>query len=394
MKIFLLVSSMGSGGAERVAATLVNAWVARGDEVTLVPTFAGDRAVFYQLDGRVRVVHLADLVARGARGPTRYLARVMALREFIRKARPDVLISFLPNVSVMTLLASRGSGVPVIACEHNNPSVDGRSRLWTFLCRVFYPGARIITVLTEGVVEPFRKMVPGASSIVVMPNPLPNEVLQRALVRQETGGRKKIISVGRLTGQKCFDVLIDAFSVIASERDDVDLVIFGDGPDRFQLQEQVARLGMGGRIMLPGTTQALWDELSKARAFAMSSRYEGLPMALMESLALGVPCVASDCPSGPRELTCDGRYGLLVPVGDRDALAHALRRVIDDDSLCREMGRQASQYMRERFGLQTILPMWDRLFARVGAPSPQESGRAVATTALSAGGSTGARASD
>ncbi|WP_244817781.1 glycosyltransferase family 4 protein [Caballeronia sp. Lep1P3] len=394
MKIVLLVSSMGTGGAERVAATLVNAWAARGDDVTLVPTFAGEREVFYPLDERVRVVHLADLVARGARGPLRYLARVTALRRLIRKTQPDVLISFLPNVSVMTLLASRGLRVPVIACEHNNPSVDGRSPLWTLLCRVFYPGARVVTVLTEGVVEPFRKMVPGAKSIVVMPNPLPDEVFERALARQPFSGRKKIVSVGRLTGQKQFDVLIDAFAAIARERDDVDLCIFGEGADRASLEAQIARLGMKERIALAGTTDALWDELATARAFAMSSRYEGLPMALMESLALGVPCVASDCPSGPKELTCDGRFGLLVPVGDREALTHALRRVIDDDGLCREMGRQASESMRERYGMQAILPMWDRLFARVGAASSNESMRTKAATPLSASRNAGAGASD
>ncbi|VXA95691.1 Group 1 family glycosyl transferase [Burkholderia sp. 8Y] len=394
MKIVLLVSSMGTGGAERVAATLLNAWAARGDDVTLVPTFLGARDVFYRLDERVRVVHLADRVAPAARGPARYLARVMALRRLIRESRPDVLVSFLPNVSVMTLLASRGSRVPVIACEHNNPSVDGRSRLWTLLCRVFYPSARVITVLTEGVVEPFRKMVPRAKNIVVMPNPLPDEVFERALARQPSAGRKKIVSVGRLTAQKQFDVLIDAFAAVASERDDVALCIFGEGADRASLQAQIERLGMNGRIALPGTTEALWDELATARAFAMSSRFEGLPMALMESLALGVPCVASDCPSGPRELTCDGRYGLLVPVGDREALTHALRRVIDDDRLCREMGQQASESMRERYGLQAILPMWDRLFARVGATSTHDSARSTASPPLSANRNAGAGASD
>ncbi|SAK80487.1 group 1 family glycosyl transferase [Caballeronia hypogeia] len=367
MKIFLLVSSMGTGGAERVAATLVNAWVERGDEVTLVPTFSGGGALFYPVDERVRVVPLAGLVEGDGHGLSRYLARVAALRKLIRESRPDVLISFLPNVSIMTLLASRGLSIPVIACEHNNPSVDGRSRLWTVLCRLFYPRARIVTVLTESIVEAFRKMVPGARSIVVVPNPLPNEVFERGLARKEGSERKRVMSVGRLTAQKQFDVLIDAFATVAQERDDVDLWIWGEGSDRVSLEAQIARLGMRERIFLPGTTDALYSELSKARAFAMSSRFEGMPMALMESLALGLPCVASDCPSGPRELTRDGRDGLLVPVGDREALTEALRRLVSDDHLCREMGRQAADSMRERYGLQAILPLWDRLFASVGA---------------------------
>ncbi|SAL82367.1 group 1 family glycosyl transferase [Caballeronia terrestris] len=357
---------MGTGGAERVAATLVNAWAERGDEVTLVPTYSEYCPVFYTLCERVRLVYLARLVGRSGRGPLQYISRVIALRRLISNTAPDVLISFMPNVSIMTIVASRGLGIPVIACEHNNPSVDGRSWLWAFLCRIFYREARLVTVLTESVVAPFRKMVPGVKCIEVMPNPLPNELFEGEFIRQETGGRKKVLAVGRLTAQKQFDVLIDAFASVAKERDDVDLWIWGEGSDRASLQAQIAQLRMGNRIFLPGTTEALWSELARARAFALSSRFEGLPMALMESLALGVPCVAFDCPSGPRELVRDGRDGLLVPAGDRAALTDALRRLVSDDVLCQEMGRRAANSMRERYGLEAILPRWDRLFDHVG----------------------------
>jgi glycosyltransferase involved in cell wall biosynthesis len=367
MKIMLFVSAMGSGGAERVAATLVNAWAERGDDVTLVATFSQHRPVFYKLSEHVRVVHLAQCAVLSQRSPVRYVSRVLALRKLIRDIGPDVLVSFLPNVCIMTILASRGLGVPMIACEHNNPSVDGRSRLWTLLCRIFYPRASLVTVLSESIVVPLRKMVPGARSVEVMPNPLPNELFEQGPLRKDAAGRKRVVAVGRLTAQKQFDVLIDSFANVAREHDNVDLWIWGEGEDRASLEAQIERLQMKDRIFLPGTTKTLWKEMVCARAFALSSRYEGLPMALMESLALGVPCIAFDCPSGPRELTRDGRDGLLVPAGDVKGLTEGLRRLVSDDGLCQDIGRRAASSMWERYGLPAVLPKWDQLFARIGA---------------------------
>src|ERR1700710_1485712 len=129
MKIILLVSSMGSGGAERVAATLVDAWAERGDDVTLVATFAHRGPCFYPLSDKVRFVHLADIVDRQGRGLLQYAARIKALRSLIRHSGAEVIVSFLTNVNVMAIVASLGLKVPVIACEHNDPSADGRSML-------------------------------------------------------------------------------------------------------------------------------------------------------------------------------------------------------------------------------------------------------------------------
>jgi glycosyltransferase involved in cell wall biosynthesis len=366
MKILLLVSSMGSGGAERVAATLVNAWSERGDDVTLVATFSKRGPCFYQLSEKVRFVHLADRVCRQGHGPLQYVARIKALRSLIQDAGADVIVSFLTNVNIMTILASRGLKVPVIACEHNNPSADGRSRLWSLLCRFLYPKANLLTVLTESIAVSFREMVPAARQIAVIPNPLPGELLAQSYTPADRAGRKRIVAVGRLNRQKQFDVLISAFAKLAGQIEDVDLWIWGEGGEREFLEAEVARLGMTKRIFLPGNTPTPWSEMARARAFAVSSRFEGLPMALMEGMALGVPCVSFDCPSGPRELTRGGRDGLLVPQGDANALTDAMTRLLLDDTLCQEIGRRAAISVRERYGLQAVLPKWDELFAQVG----------------------------
>jgi glycosyltransferase involved in cell wall biosynthesis len=367
MKIILAVNAMQDGGAERVAATLVNAWAARGDSVTLVATFSGRGKCFYPLSSEVRLVFLADAVPHKHQGATSYIARFRAFRSLVREMRPDVIVSFLTSVNISTVVASRGLGTPIIVSEHTNPVADGRSTFWKVLCRLVYPRADAVTVLTQGVVGAFMKRVPGMRQIVVMPNPVPDELLIKKRQPFKQGSRKRLIALGRLHELKQFDILIDAFALLADRFADWDLWIWGEGSKREALEAQVARLGLSTRIQLPGQTPTPWDEMARAQAFVLSSRYEGLPMALMESMALGLPCASFDCPSGPRELTRNGQDGLLVPPGDAKALAEALFRLFSDEQAAEELGMRAAQSVRERFSLEKVLLDWDKLFIRLGA---------------------------
>jgi glycosyltransferase involved in cell wall biosynthesis len=365
MKIVLFISAMQDGGAESVAATLVNAWVERGDTVTLVATYSGRSTCNYPVSDRVKFVYLADLVKRSGRGPLAFVERMRALRALMRDSKADVIVSFLTNVNVATILASRGLSIPIIVSEHTNPLADRRSLVWRMLCRFVYPKANLLTLLTDDVVAPYRKSVPGLKDIAVMPNPLPDDLFLQQL--QQPTARKRVITLGRLNKTKQFDLLIRAFSLLADEFPDWDLWIWGEGPERAALEAQVGQLHMDERIFLPGRTLTPWNELAKGQVFAMSSSHEGLPMALMEGMALGLPVVSFDCPSGPRELTRNGEDGLLIPPGDANSMAAALRRLISDDPLRAELGRKAAISVRERYSLKAVLQIWDGLFDRVGA---------------------------
>ncbi|CAD6524748.1 glycosyltransferase family 4 protein [Paraburkholderia metrosideri] len=367
MKILMLVSSMQGGGAERVASTLVNAWAARGDAVTLAATFSGRGACHYELSSNVKFVYLVDLAKQRGKAPRAYYSRFMALRSLIRASKPDVIVSFLTNVNITAILASRGLGVPVIVSERTNPLADRRSLFWKLLCKLVYPQASIVTLLTDSVVTPFRKVVPGIKRIAVVPSPLPDALLAQNPQPLSEGERKRVIALGRLHECKQFDLLVNAFSSIAHVLPDWDLWIWGEGPERTRLEAQIARLGMSGRIFLPGQTRTPWAVMINAQAFVLSSRHEGLPMALMEGMALGLPSVAFDCPSGPKELTCDGQDGLLIPPGDEFAMANGLRRLLSDELLRRELGKRGAASVRERYSSQRILQIWDELFQTVGA---------------------------
>ena len=376
MNIVLLVSSMGTGGAERVASTLVNAWAKRGDTVTLVITFSGRGTCFYALANEVRLVYLADLAGQKRSGLRGYAARLRALRTLLCDSRPDVVISFLTNVNISAILASRGLRVPVIVCEHNDPAADGRSRMWRLACRFLYPQASLAAVLTENVVASLRQMVPRMTRVAVMPNPLPDELFDRPDLRgvsrergvTEHGScRRRLISVGRLHEQKQYDLLIAVFKALADAFPQWDLWIWGDGPERARLEAQVADAGLSGRVFLPGKTASPWAEMACSDVFVLSSRFEGLPMALMEAMGLGMAAIAFDCRSGPRELMRAGSDGWLIPPGDAYGLEQGLRCLFADDALRAELGRRAAHSIRERYSAKAVLDMWDAQFERVGA---------------------------
>ena len=372
MKILMLVSSMHAGGAERVAATLVNAWAERGDEVTLLPTYSAKGSCFYPVSDAVELVWLADLAQVRSGGPLAGVRRLRALRAYIKSSKPDVIVSFLTNVNVAAIVATRGLKIPLIVCERTNPVVGpSAGRVLSAARRLTYPLADLVTVQAQATVAPFRDMVPGLRGLAVIPNPLPPELADAPVAARTPSpdGHRRLMAMGRLVQPKQFDLLIDVFAKLAPSHPHWDLCIWGEGPDREALQARIDRLGLSKRVVLEGRTETPWQALAEGDAFVLASAVEGFPNVLLEAMALGLPCAAFDCPSGPREMTREGQDGLLVPAGDRDALAQALDRLMSDDALRLTLGERGASAARERYALPAVLRQWDALFARVGAPT-------------------------
>lgn len=373
MNILFFVSSMHAGGAERVAATLANGWVRRGDRVTLVPTFTGKGDCFYTLDDAVRLVWLADRMSGIGRKLCPPLSKWSAIRKLVRETQPDVIVSFLTNVNVVVLLSTVGLAVPVIVCERTNPAHStSAGTLLQGLRRITYPWATKVVLQSHDSVPAFRQRVPRLQHMDVVPNPLPPDIPESARSNEPAAsGRKQLMAMGRLVPFKRFDALIAAFATLSDGYPDWDLTIWGEGPLRAVLTTQIQRAGLQDRVRLPGRTAQPWAELRQADLFAMTSQVEGFPNVLLEAMALGRACVTVDCPSGPREMSRNGKDAVLVPLGDDAALVAALAALMDDAARRELLGQEAAASVRERYGLASVLLQWDALLTDAMTRKPK-----------------------
>jgi len=360
MRIMLAVSSMVAGGAERVAATLVNHWSAIGHEVALL-TVASTDLDFYSLDERV--TRIALNLNRSSLNWRDFVhdnfKRLRKLRSAIRDFEPDVILSFLDTTNVRMLLASIGTGVPVIVEEHTDPTQSSLGGTVRLLRRLLYRRARAVVVLHPGIARWARDFV-GSEAIHVIPNPISPQFHQNGRVERAKGGHC-IIAIGRLEPVKGFDMLLRAFAEPAKQHPGWTLKIIGDGSKRDQLQALASALQIRDRVIWEGAIKEPEKELLRSDLFVLSSRYEGFPMALLEAMACGLPVVSFDCPSGPREIIHDGEDGLLVPPNEIGALATAMSRLMSSENERKRLGERAAHVV-DRFGLPRIADMWAAVF--------------------------------
>lgn len=365
MKIILLTSSLALGGTERVVASLCNEWAARGDDVTLILTFSGGAKMFYPLSERAELINLADVVGVKNLSVFSYAQRLYALRRLIAERSADVIVSFLPNVNVATILSSAFLGIPLIICERSYPLAYSQLHVLNVLRKKTYRYADVLTVQTDGIADKFRQLYPGLKAVHTVPNALPAEI--SAYQKSSSSDRKILLSLGRLAPEKQIDKLLDTFSLIAPMFPDWDLHIYGDGPLMKPLDEQIRQAGMQSRVFLKGPTAQPWEVMARADAFVMVSQYEGFPNALLEAMGIGLPCVVFDCPTGPKEITRNGEDALLVPLNDYGALRTALTRLMSDEPLRNGLGMQARESVFTRFSHAQVMALWDQLFRQVGA---------------------------
>lgn len=331
-RIAIFAPSMAGGGAERGAVKLAEGLVRRGFDVDLVlATAEGPRLA--EIPAEVRII---DLEARRVLGSLPRLAR------YLRREKPRGLASVLDHANVVALWArklGRYSG-RVVVIEQNTLSEAARNgksrrdRMMPRLVRRFYPWADYVVGVSEGVSEDLARFVSlPAEKLRVISNPIvaPEiEELARAPVDHAwfDGSAPVFVAAGRLRPQKDFPTLLRAFSLVRARRP-VRLLILGEGPERERLEALTRELDLTSDVSLPGATTNPYAYMARSTAFILSSRWEGLPTVLIEAMSCGAPVVATDCPSGPREILADGRYGALVPVGDVEALAAAMEDALD-----------------------------------------------------------------
>lgn len=325
-RVSLFLPDLSGGGAERVTLDLATGLLEAGVDVDLVVgSFRG--ALTGSVPDGARVVDLG--VARIARalGP---------LRRYLRDVRPDALVSGLTHANVLAVLAARSvrPRIPVVVVHHNtlSPAVQHASapadRAAPPLVRAAYPLADRVVAVSAGVADDLATRAHlRRERIDVVYNPM---VFDRLVSAGDAppphpwladDGLRVVLGVGRLHEQKDFATLIRAMSLLP---DDHRLLVLGEGAERGPLTALAGRLGLGDRVDLVGFVSNPYPFFRHADVFVLSSRWEGLPTVLVEALAFPVALVATDCPSGPREILDGGRWGSLVPVGDETAIASAV----------------------------------------------------------------------
>ncbi|MGZ8245560.1 glycosyltransferase family 4 protein [Methylomagnum sp.] len=366
LQITCVIYSLGCGGAERVMAGLVR-WLAdAGHRVSLLILNPAIPA-HYEVPDTVTRIGPQGAAAASCRwfDWSCQRRRRRDLRKTILDTAPELVISFMDTTNVAVLRALSGSGVPVIATEHNDPRMHPIGWRWSLLRRLTYPQASRVTLLTADAAGWAETLWPGWR-VAVMPNPVEPPSRPPQAEPPAQFGRHTIAAMGRLVPQKGFDLLIEAFATLAPRFGDWHLVVFGEGAERAALERQIAQLGLEGRVSLPGVVKAPETILPLADLFAVSSRYEGFCLVLAEAMALGLPVISFNCPTGPSEIVRDGEDGLLVPPEDTDALAAAMARLMTDEAERRRLGQNARQ-AAQRYAPARIMAEWETLIAEVMA---------------------------
>lgn len=362
-----VLHSLSSGGAERVTATLANHWADKGWTVTVV-TVAGAERDFYALDARIQRIALNMAAESRHVGEAVWhnLRRIRALSRVLKRERPDVAVSMMATANVTLAVAGRFTDTRTVGSERIHPPTLPLGRIWEQLRQRAYPLLHGMVAQTDSSAAWLREHAP-AKRIRVIPNPVnyPLEVQAPLVVPNDVVDRSAeariLLAVGRLEVQKGFDRLLAGFASIARQYPDWSLVILGQGSLYEALQRQAEELGIWDRVALPGAVGNVGEWFEAADLYVLTSRFEGFPNTLVEALAYGVPSVAVDCETGPREIVRHEVDGLLIPQDDPDALVVALDRLMGEADL-RVRFSERTVEVRERFAVERIAGQWEQLF--------------------------------
>jgi GalNAc-alpha-(1->4)-GalNAc-alpha-(1->3)-diNAcBac-PP-undecaprenol alpha-1,4-N-acetyl-D-galactosaminyltransferase len=362
MKITLVIYGLGGGGAERVMSIVANYWVSIGWNVTLIMLVPPTKPPFYPLDDRIQ---LKPLGIAGRSGNifaaiANNWNRIKVLRREIIASKPDVVISFMNSVNVYTILACLRSNIPTIVSEHIYPGSNDANKIWQLIMKLTYRYADLVTVLTQNAVQ-FYPASHGYRTIV-MPNPVmaPAPAMETAQLLHSPS----LVAIGRLHPQKGFDLLMKAFARLQTKYPDWQITILGEGPMRSELEALRSQLNLTDRVHLPGLVSNVPEYLYQAELFVMPSRFEGFPMALCEAMAAGLPVLAADCLSGPRDIIEDGVNGVLVQTENVEALAVGLDSLMSDPAKRQQLAQTAPQILHI-FGLEQVMRIWKDAIDRV-----------------------------
>lgn len=351
MHIMFYYGSMQQGGAERVISSLANDFINRGTEVSIL--VLDEKPSLYPLDKKINYINLCanahssnvlDAVKNNAR-------RIRLTREAFKKNHPDVVVCFGINNLTFALAAKRKLGIKTIGSERSNPYCSGEGEFWRKMKKLITPYADGYIFSTEGARSFYPEKTRKKS--VVIPNGVFANTIPANAPALKNRCRQSICSAGRLETVKGFDTLIKAFALFHESFPHYTLHIYGSGTQKPALEKLILEKNLGKYVYLEGYAADVPAVLCKHTMFVFTSRHEGMPNSLIEALACGLPCVATNCDFGPDDLIKNGENGLLARVDDVEEIAGAMKRIARDKVFAEKISQNALQ-IRETHSMEKI----------------------------------------
>lgn len=354
-KIAFLIPSLSPGGAERVVVSLANKFADKFEVFLIV---LNKTETVYIVEKEVNLIYLQEKYSPSTSLIEAIKSNVIYVKKIIKIAKNnqiDLLIGFTTSVNILTVISSRLLKKPNLISERNNPEVYVPNTFWRILRNFWYPSANGLVVQTE-LIKGFYQKTIQESKIKIIPNPIDEIML---FARKDYSERENVIlTVGRLDANKNQRLLIEAFTNL--NVDNWKLVIVGDGVLREEYKKLTATLGIADKVEFVGNVNNVSDYYNKAKIFVFTSNSEGFPNALLEAMSFGLPCISTDCPSGPSEIIKNSENGYLIEVNNRMQLEDQLTKLMNNPRLCKEFSDKAL-LSTDKFKIQEIYKHWEIL---------------------------------
>ena len=358
-KIAFYIGSLCKGGAERVFVNLAGYFREEGYRVIMVTQYQKEDEYILP-DGIERFISDIGEEKVSASRVVNFFRRLNKLRAIWKEQEPDLVLSCIGKNNFMAVATTVGTKTKPVVSVVGEAREEYPSRGMRMLADLLFSHAAGIVLQTERSRSFFCRKV-GAKAVI-----LPNS-LNPDFIRQRFGGEreKRIVSVGRMDANKNHGMQLRAFAALRHKYPDYELVIYGDGELRTSIEETAEELGIADRVSLPGVVPDVAAHIERASLFLLTSYSEGVSNALIEALALGLPVIATDVPSGgTEELMEDGVNGLVIPTGDLAALEGAMDRLLGDPAYADRLGEEAAK-IQERLAPERVNPMWRDYFEEI-----------------------------
>ena len=359
--IAFYIGSLSKGGAERVFVNLADFFRCEGYRVTMVTQYRYPDEEEYDLPQGIKRV-LSDLTPEeldSGRIVNLY-RRIHKLHRIWKTEKPDMVLSCIGKNNFMAIVTTMFTKTKPVVSVVGEAREEYPGRLMRMLANLLFPFAAGIVLQTERSKYFFNNKI--KEQAVVLPNSLnPDFVKPRYEGKRDT----RIVSVGRLDANKNHEMMIRAFAALKDKYPEYTLTIYGEGELRQFLEDLIQQLDISQRVFLPGVIPNVAEQIERAALFLMTSYSEGVSNALIEALASGLPVISTDVPSGGTvELIADGMNGLIIPVGDRQALEQAMDKLLGDVAYAERLGREAAK-IQQRLAPERVNRLWKQYFDEI-----------------------------